>query len=84
MAEAYFFNQTSFHHAETGFLTTPSFNPPNPVATGLRTIQFLFLSTMTYSTVLVWEACPPFANPYVVNCVKEHECHHYVCHAADM
>jgi hypothetical protein len=28
MAEAYFFNQTSFHHAETGFLTTPHITPP--------------------------------------------------------
>jgi hypothetical protein len=25
------------------FLTTPPINSPNPVATGLRTIQFLFL-----------------------------------------
>jgi hypothetical protein len=41
-AEAYFFDQTSFHHAKTDFFDHPSYLPPNPTATGLRTIQFLF------------------------------------------
>jgi hypothetical protein len=40
-AEAYFFDQTSFHHAELDFFDH-SYSSPNPVATGLRTIQFLF------------------------------------------